>query len=309
MFTRLLERPFAGMAAACQSQTRAATHRASSSIDADPSELSGVPGHILVVEHDPREQQKILKALRLAGHRVSLSAEGIEGFRRATALKPDLILLEVRTAVPASLATVRLLSANPSTSHIPVIFMTARATLEERLRCLEEGAVDCVQKPLETDELLMRVAVHLCLARSARDDVQNVDGALAHEGDSSVGHSGYEAEKVLVHAALRVIEADLANVPSLPLLAAQLCTHEKRLSSAFRAHTGQTVFEFVRAARLMRACKLLRESAFSIDEVAHAVGFSSAGNFSTSFRARFGCTPSTYRKQGAGLRTCIDGER
>lgn len=299
MFTRLLERPHCGIAAARHSHASAAARHVSSLRAADRCSPSAAPGHILVIEGDTRDQQTILKVLRPAGHRISLSAEGIEGYRRTTALQPDLILLDVGPGVPAALATARLLSADPLTSHIPVIFMTARATLEARLGSLQEGAVDCVQKPLEADELLMRVAVHLALTRRTSAGVQSRDKGLDDEGDVRIERVAYDAEKVLVQAALRIVEADLANVPPLPVLAVQVGTHEKRLSWAFRAHTGQTVFEFVRAARLMRACTLLRESALSIEEVAQAVGFSSAANFSTAFRARFGCTPSFYRKRDA----------
>lgn len=299
MFTRLLERPHCGIAAARHSHASAGARHVSSLRAADRSGVSAAPGHILVVEGGARDQQTILNVLRQAGHRISLSAEGIEGYRRTTALQPDLILLDVGPGVPTGLATARLLSADPSTSHIPVIFMTAGATLEERLESIQEGAVDCVEKPLEADELLMRVAVHLALTRRTNTVVQHPDQNLDDDRDGGIERVAYDTEKVLVQAALRIVEADLAKVPPLPVLAAQVGTHEKRLSWAFRAHTGQTVFEFVRAARLMRACTLLQASALSIDEVALTVGFSGAANFSTAFRARFGCTPSFYRKQDA----------
>jgi transcriptional regulator GlxA family with amidase domain len=89
--------------------------------------------------------------------------------------------------------------------------------------------------------------------------------------------------------------SDLAEVPALGELASRLGTHEKRLSRVFREHTGRSVFEFVREARLAKARRLLCESALSVEEVAHAVGFSGAANFSTAFRERFGASPTRYR--------------
>jgi transcriptional regulator GlxA family with amidase domain len=71
------------------------------------------------------------------------------------------------------------------------------------------------------------------------------------------------------------------------------------LSRVFREQTGRTVFEFAREARLAEAQRLLAESALSVEEVALAVGFSSAANFSTAFRERFGRTPTAFRQAPA----------
>jgi transcriptional regulator GlxA family with amidase domain len=101
---------------------------------------------------------------------------------------------------------------------------------------------------------------------------------------------------VLVQAIERLVRADLANVPALPALAASVGTHEKRLSRVFKEQTGHTVFEFAREARLAEAQRLLAGSALSVEEVALAVGFSGAANFSTAFRERFGATPTAFRQ-------------
>jgi transcriptional regulator GlxA family with amidase domain len=104
------------------------------------------------------------------------------------------------------------------------------------------------------------------------------------------------ADRVLAQAVERQVRADLANVPTLPALAARVGTHEKRMSRVFREQTGRSVFEFVRETRLAEAQRLLAGSALSVEEVALAVGFSSAANFSTAFRERFGRTPTAYRQ-------------
>jgi AraC-like DNA-binding protein len=288
MYTNPMQRPQDRSGLAFHGRSARAPQLSSPLPPADRHEGPLGRGHILVVEDDPQEQQTILRALRSAGHQVSLSADGSEGYRRATALCPDLILLKVRPRSPNGLATARLLNADPSTSQIPVIFLLRGATLEERLASLLQGAVDCVQVPVDGEALLMRLAVHLALARRVRRP--GTDRA-----DDDAAHPGHDAERVLVQAAKRLIEADLSTSRTLPHLATQVGTHAKRLSRAFRAHAGMTVFEFVRNARLLRARTLLRESALSVEEVGQAVGFSSAGNFSTAFRIRFGSTPSAYR--------------
>ncbi len=252
--------------------------------------------HILVIDDNIEELQLLLGVLREAGHRISLAFDALEGYRRATALLPDLVLLDVHMGATDGFATCRLLKADRTTARIPVIFVTSSGSVEERLTGLREGAVDYILKPFEPAEVLARVEVHLALA-SCRDHAQ----ACIDEADNALeqargGPSSDHADRVLAQAVERMVRADLANVPALPVLAASVGTHEKRLSRVFKEQTGRTVFEFAREARLAEAQRLLAGSALSVEEVALAVGFSGAANFSTAFRERYGNTPTAFRQ-------------
>ncbi|WP_431111377.1 helix-turn-helix domain-containing protein [Variovorax paradoxus] len=259
---------------------------------------SSVPArraHILLVDDNIDELQLLLAALRGEGHRISMAFDAMQGYRRATALQPDLILLDVRMGGADGFATCRLLKADPSTAHIPVIFVTSSASVEERLMGLHEGAVDYILKPYEPAEVLARVSVHLVLASSKHPRA----GLAAAESQPDIEREA-GPDRVIALAAQRLVMSDLANVPPLPELAERVGTHEKRLSRVFRELTGRTVFEFVREARLSEARRLLAESALSVEDVALAVGFSSAANFSTAFRERFQERPSGFRSTLGG---------
>lgn len=263
--------------------------------------------HILLIDDNIEELQLLLGALREAGHRISLAFDAMQGYRRVTALQPDLVLLDVRMGATDGYATCRLLKADPATAHIPVIFVTSSGSVEERLTGLREGAVDYILKPFEPAEVLARVAVHLALSGS-RQQAQACMAEAASALDNArgeranAGRNPDSLDRVLVQAAERVVRADLAQVPALPELAARVGTHEKRLSRVFREQTGGSVFTFVRQARLGEAQRLLGASALSVEEVAQAVGFSNAANFSTAFRERFGCTPTAFRHAPAAAR-------
>lgn len=261
--------------------------------------------HILVIDDNVEELQLLLGVLREAGHRISLAFNALEGYRRATALQPDLILLDVRMGATDGFATCRLLKADRATTRIPVIFVTSSSSVQERLTGLREGAVDYILKPFEPAEVLARVAVHLALSSSrqqAQACIAQAESAVENakrERGASTTQGADHTDRVLAQAIERLVRADLANVPTLPELAARVGTHEKRLSRVFREQTGRTVFEFAREARLAEAQRLLAESALSVEEVALAVGFSSAANFSTAFRERFGRTPTAFRQAPA----------
>jgi CheY-like chemotaxis protein/AraC-like DNA-binding protein len=245
--------------------------------------------HILVIDDNANELQLLIAALKGEEHRISVAFDAMQGYRRATALRPDLILLDVRMGGPDGFAACRLLKADPATAHIPVIFLIASASVEERLSGLREGAVDYILKPYEPLEVLARVTVHLVLA--GRKSSASLGAAPAREGITDPTR-----DRTLALAAERLVLADLVNVPPLPELAARVGTHEKRLARAFRELKGCTVYEFVRETRLAEARRLLAGSALSVEEVALAVGFSSQANFSTAFRERFGCTPTGFRQ-------------
>jgi CheY-like chemotaxis protein/AraC-like DNA-binding protein len=251
--------------------------------------------HILLVDDNIDELQLLLAALRGEGHRISMAFDAMQGYRRATALQPDLILLDVRMGGADGFAACRLLKADHATAHIPVIFVTSSSSVEERLTGLHEGAVDYILKPYEPAEVLARVSVHLVLASSkhAHADASSMEAPADEPREAG-------PDRVIALAAQRIVTSDLANVPPLPELAARVGTHEKRLSRVFRELTGRTVFEFVREARLSEARRLLAESALSVEEVGLAVGFSSAANFSTAFRERFQTTPSGFRSTLGG---------
>ena len=251
--------------------------------------------HIMVIDDSVEELQVLLTALRGAGHRISLDFDALGGYRRAGMLQPDLILLDAHLGATSGFEACRLLKADHTTAHIPVIFLTAGATLEERLTGLREGGVDYILKPFEPEEVLVRISVHLALARRGAQPPDGVAEAPRRPLKSE-DEAPHDLDRVIARAAQRLIESDLANIPPLPALAARVGTHEKRLTRAFRAHTGRTVLEFAREERLSHAQRLLAQTRLSIEDVAHAIGFSGAANFTTAFKERFGSTPAAYRQ-------------
>ena len=257
--------------------------------------------HLLVVDDNVDELKLLLETLRGTGYRITLAFDAMEGYRRATTLQMDLVLLDVRLGGTDGFAACRLLKADPATADIPVIFVTSSASVEERLTGLRAGAVDYIVKPFDPAEVMARVEIHLALAESRRARVapateppQPLDRPAANDG----GAPGSGMDRALMQAAERLILADLSRVLPLRELAARVGTHEKRLSRVFKELANRTVFEFVREARLHEAQRLLLESAMRIEEIAAAVGFSSAANFATAFREYFDCTPSACRQAG-----------
>ena len=166
------------------------------------------PGTILVVDDTPTNLRVVVECLEGLGHTVVIAQDGEEGLQRAAFVRPDLILLDVLMPGMDGLETCRRLKSQASTRAIPVIFMTALTSLDDKIAGFRAGAVDYVTKPLEVNELAARIATHLQLhalqrlqaRQNARlqhevserrraeqelvasiDGVRNVSNAIAHD--------------------------------------------------------------------------------------------------------------------------------
>ncbi|HKT62506.1 MAG TPA: response regulator [Burkholderia sp.] len=244
--------------------------------------------HILIVDDQPEQLRLLIDILRSTGCRISIAFDGVQACQRAQALVPDLVLMDVRMPRMDGFTACRRLAANPLTSAIPVIFLTVAGDLHERVEGLEIGGVDYVVKPFEPAEVLARIRVQL--ARTKRP--LPIDAPAAHDP-----FAAGKDDDIIVRAAMRHLSRTLTDPPTVEALARAVGTHEKRLSRAFRDNLGQTVFEYLRHERLRIARDLLDTTSLSMASIAKEIGFSTAANFATAFRERFGLTPTEWRRQ------------
>ncbi len=116
---------------------------------------------ILIVEDEPDAAALLVFHLRAAGHDPSVAEDGAKGLRVARTTRPDLILLDHMLPSMSGMDICRALRAEPATTDIPVIMLTARADEADRVRGLECGADDYVTKPFSMRELMLRIERHL----------------------------------------------------------------------------------------------------------------------------------------------------
>ncbi len=245
---------------------------------------------LLVVDDSPQDLSLLSEFLRDARLRLVVAFDGREGYQKATVVMPDLILLDVRMPRTDGFAACRLLKADPRTRDIPVIFLSGCNELDDRLLGLRLGAVDYISKPFAPEEVLARIGVHLDLRRRLRAESEPAQvTAINDEPDSAPRNS-------TVQAAMDILMRDIGKPPSLPDLAHQVGTNERRLTELFRGATNMPVFAWLREQRFLLACRLLAESDLDIQQIADHVGYGSAGNFTTMFRERLGVTPRDYRQ-------------
>ncbi len=124
---------------------------------------------ILVVDDEPPIREILKFQLENAGYRVETAGTGPEGLRVVEELAPDLVLLDLMIPQIDGYEFCRRMKGDYGTRHIPIIILTARGELDEKLRGLENGANDYVTKPFSMSELLVRVKNVLHWSQSQRE--------------------------------------------------------------------------------------------------------------------------------------------
>lgn len=241
---------------------------------------------VLLVDDHPEEIRLMGELLRRAGARVLLATDGKEALRLAKELHPSAILLDVTLPPTNGFEVCQALHADPATADIPVLFLSGRTEPATRLRGFAAGARDYVTKPFVEAEVLARLGLHIDLARrlsTAPAGVRRVDDAPPW-----------------LTEAVALLQADLAGTPQLATLAHAVGTNPRSLNEAFRTHLRQTMFGFLREARLKEARRLLMETTLPVQQVGRLVGYPQAANFTTAFRERFGVSPRQLRREADG---------
>lgn len=120
---------------------------------------------ILVIDDSSTNLEVLYDTLSNAGYEVLVEMDGISGIEQVKNNPPDLILLDIMMPKIDGFETCRRLQVNPSTKDIPIIFITALAEAEDKVKGLNLGAVDYITKPFQQQEVLARIQLHLKLRR------------------------------------------------------------------------------------------------------------------------------------------------
>jgi two-component system OmpR family response regulator len=147
--------------------------------------------HLLVVDDEPNIVELLSASLRFAGYDVSTAANGTEALKKAKEVNPDLVVLDVMMPGLDGFDVVRRLRAEDR--HVPVLFLTARDAVEDKVKGLQTGGDDYVTKPFSLDELVARVRA--LLRRSGHREETAADAAVLRYADLELNEDSYEVFK------------------------------------------------------------------------------------------------------------------
>ncbi len=186
------------------------------------------------------------------------------------------------------------LKKNEQTLHIPIILLTARTTIEDRIEGLRMGADSYIPKPFNTEHLKTRIAKLIELRTTMSDKYKG----KFEQVDASKVRS---ADDIFLKKFDDIIQERISD----PELSVETISSQMGISrSQFQRKTKQLIHqnpsEYIKIARLRYATQLLATQKFTISEVAYATGFSSPSHFSNSFREQYGMSPKRYMELNNG---------
>lgn len=149
--------------------------------------FSGQPS-ILVVDDNPNNVKILCSLLNSHNYRVSIAKSGESALKKVTRSSPDLIVLDIMMPGIDGFEVCACLKANPKTKDIPILFMTALTDTASKVKGLNLGAVDFITKPIEHEETLARIKVHLMLRQTQAKLVQEEKMAALGQLVAGVAH-------------------------------------------------------------------------------------------------------------------------
>ncbi len=220
---------------------------------------------------------------------VLVASNGKEALDLAVKNIPDIILSDVEMPVMNGIEMGRRLAAEDVTSHIPVLFLSARNDEVDRLLGLQSGALDYISKPFSQSELLVKLANILKIRQKQQQHI--LAESMVRKGENVTS----EEMNPFVKRMLEVIERLYSDCDlTMEKVAKELCVSQSTLLRRSRSVLGKTPIEVLVEFRLKKAYQLLQTAAvdISVSDVAYEVGFSDPSYFSRKFRDCFNLLPS-----------------
>jgi signal transduction histidine kinase/ligand-binding sensor domain-containing protein/DNA-binding response OmpR family regulator len=246
---------------------------------------------ILLVE-DNDDFRFYLKDNLKSKYSIIEAADGKEGIAKAIASLPDLIVSDVMMPEIDGFELCRQLKSNISTSHIPIILLTARMADNKRIEGYETGADDYITKPFNFEILESRMYNLI----SQRERIKNSFQKHFKIEPGEIGITSLDEK--LINKALKLVEQNISDAEfSVEKLSRELGMSRVHLYKKLTALTGKTPIEFIRIMRLKRAAQFLEKSQLTVAEIAYEVGFNDPRYFSRYFKTEFGVLPSMYVKE------------
>ncbi|MEE3719701.1 hybrid sensor histidine kinase/response regulator [Tumidithrix elongata RA019] len=175
-------------------------------------------GLILIVDDIPSNLDVISEALGTVGFDVAIATSGERALQHLKRQSPDLILLDVMMPGMDGFETCQRLKANPKTCHIPIIFMTAVADADSKVKGFELGAVDYITKPFQEQEVLARLRTHLKLKKLSQVlEIRNAElQQLTEQLEQLVSDRTQELSQALTN--LKAAQAELVAAEKMAAL-------------------------------------------------------------------------------------------
>lgn len=247
---------------------------------------------ILIVDDDAELRQYIDHHLEELGYRTVTASDGSQAMKIITEESVDLVVCDVKMPVMDGLTFLRLVRNNINLHHIPVIILSSKSDIADRIEGWDRGADGYLSKPFSINELDSLIDSLIDNRLRLKGKYSGVQDTKSSTPEPEI--KGYD--EALMERIISIINDNIDN-PGLnvEMLGQSAGISRVHLHRKLKDLIGMTPSNFIRNTRLKQACILLQKPDVEVTQIAYAVGFTSQTYFSTAFKKFTGFSPSEYR--------------
>lgn len=248
---------------------------------------------IMIVDDDLDICNYLKILLSSAGYNTMTCFDAESAMSRIKEWEPDLVLSDVAMPGTDGYELCRNIRNDMSISHIPVILVTAKTSVNDQVMGLDSGADAYITKPFDPKYLIALIKSQLDKRQSVQKALnESTDAEVITEEDNLSLH-----DKAFLGELYKVMESSMGELElDVNDLATSLHISRTKLYYKVKGLTGESPAAFFKNYKLNKAAELICEGKYNISEISDITGFTSLSHFSTSFKKHFGMTPSEYAK-------------
>ncbi len=258
---------------------------------------------VLIVEDNPELRNFLCDILSDTYHVIE-ATNGQEGLEHALQHMPDFIISDIMMPVMDGLDMVKAIKENRDICHIPIILLSAKSSLDDRISGLEQGIDDYITKPFSSTYLKARIKsllhqrkllqeLYLKQWSEKQKDAPVTPMKIAPSQPQIVSFDDQFMQQVM-----NVMEKQMDNSAfTIDEFARELGMGRTVFYQKLKAIIGLSPVDFIREMRIKRAKQLIDSGKYNISTVAYMTGFNDPKYFSKCFKKQFGVSPSEYNKE------------
>lgn len=251
---------------------------------------------ILVVEDNDDIREYIATSFS-RHYQIITATNGKEGLEQAQKYIPDIIISDIMMPIMDGIEFCKLVKEDVRTSHIPVILLTAKDSIQDKEEGYESGADSYLTKPFSAKLLNSRVHNLLESRKKLAHLIANRTKELKPEiPQESIKLNRLDEEFLARFTSIVEENIDMEKL-EMAFMTDKMNMSHSTLYRKIKSLTGMSGNEFIRKIRLKNSLRLLMEERLNISEAAYASGFNDLGYFRSCFKEEYGMTPSEYIKQ------------
>ena len=254
------------------------------------SELNNKVKPVLLIIEDNSKLRKYVSGILGDLYKTFQAENGKTGLDKAFEIIPDLIVSDIMMPELDGITLSGKLKSDLRTSHIPVVLLTARSAVSDKIEGLDSGADDYIVKPFEASELLARIRNLLAQRQRIHQHFKAKGIILDDTRLTSI-------DQKFLQDAVKIINDHISDISfSVEMFAAELAVSRSVLHRKIDSLIGESPSDLIRRLRLNKAARLIEQKWGNMAEISLEVGFSNPSYFARCFQKQFGFPPSQYHQ-------------